>query len=392
MDYLEFVIILFVVLLLGLAIGGFLKGISQLLRRKDCPNCKALETELSDIKSQLAELEEVNRVSPHTEPSMILRSHDMYNIPDINADMSHAHKSSPSPNDSDFEVSGKLKSPKDLRQSNVTGKAKKLSEADRKKLDEKRRALKDRSSKREASSSANSAKVKLSSEQRRQLDEKRKALKARLPESETRSDDERLRIAKDAQIKLIKTTCKKHFSALQRNLRKSLEYDDYGKLQHDGRRLEVMNFLRSTGISTRAIEGREAIDIVLQTVSDLQKEAENMGFTTENFPEDGLDFEHWVAEALQKFGWRAKATNGGGDQGVDVIAEKDGIQWAIQCKRYKQPVGNKAVQEAFSGVKYYSADRGAVITNAGYTESAKQLAASTGIRLLSLEDIPTLQP
>lgn len=35
-------------------------------------------------------------------------------------------------------------------------------------------------------------------------------------------------------------------------------------------------------------------------------------------------------------------------------------------------------------------DRAAVLTNAEFTRSAKDLAASTGVLLLSPEDIPTL--
>lgn len=244
----------------------------------------------------------------------------------------------------------------------------------------------------EKSQSKETKKFKMSDEDRAKLEEKRRALKAKLPESETISREKRLLLAKEAQVKLLKVKCREHYSALTRNLRKSLVYNDYGALTSDSRRAVAMDFLNSIGIRTKAIGGSEAIDIVINTVSELQRELEEKGFTTENLPEDGLDFEHWVAEALERHGWQARVTTGSGDQGVDVIAQKGGFQWAIQCKRYSQPVGNKAVQEAFSGAKYYGADKGAVLSNAGFTESAKQLAISTGVQLLSPEDIPALKP
>ena len=62
----------------------------------------------------------------------------------------------------------------------------------------------------------------------------------------------------------------------------------------------------------------------------------------------------------------------------------------IQCKLYTGSVGNKAIQEAYSGMKHFGLDKAAVLTNANFTKSAKELAASTGVLLLSPEDIPTL--
>ncbi len=44
-----------------------------------------------------------------------------------------------------------------------------------------------------------------------------------------------------------------------------------------------------------------------------------------------------------------EVTRGSGDYGVDVLAEKEGVTYAVQCKRYDGPVGVKAVQEAYAG-------------------------------------------
>ena len=74
--------------------------------------------------------------------------------------------------------------------------------------------------------------------------------------------------------------------------------------------------------------------------------------TRRNRPEDvdlmeGHEFEYYCAELLKKCGFQGvEVTKGSGDYGVDILAEKEGVTYAIQCKCYTAPVGVKAVQEA----------------------------------------------
>lgn len=94
---------------------------------------------------------------------------------------------------------------------------------------------------------------------------------------------------------------------------------------------------------------------------------------------DGLDFEHWCADLLLKNGFqKAEVTRGSGDQGVDIIAEKDDIRYAIQCKRYSSNLGNTPVQEVSAGKTFYNCQIGLVMTNRYFTQSAIELAKSTG--------------
>ena len=73
-------------------------------------------------------------------------------------------------------------------------------------------------------------------------------------------------------------------------------------------------------------------------------------FTKEYDLMDGRDFEFFCAELLEKRGFlEVEVTKGSGDNGVDILAEKDGVTYAIQCKRYEEPIGVKAVQEAYAG-------------------------------------------
>ena len=100
-----------------------------------------------------------------------------------------------------------------------------------------------------------------------------------------------------------------------------------------------------------------------------------------------LEFELFCANMLSELGWNARATKGSGDQGVDVIAEKEDLKLVLQCKKYSSPVGNKAVQEIYAGQKHELADFAAVVTNSTYTKSAKQLASTCGVFLLHFDEL-----
>lgn len=97
---------------------------------------------------------------------------------------------------------------------------------------------------------------------------------------------------------------------------------------------------------------------------------------------EGLEFEHFCAEVLKRNGFsKVVVTQGSGDYGVDIVAVKESNKYAIQCKRYSSNVGNRAVQEAFSGKEVYSCDVGVVLTNQYFTKSAIETAAKTKVLL-----------
>ena len=97
----------------------------------------------------------------------------------------------------------------------------------------------------------------------------------------------------------------------------------------------------------------------------------------------GDDYEIYCKYILKQRDWIVKLTPKSGDQGVDLIASKESLKVCIQCKRYSKPVGNKAVQEIFTGKQFYSVSHGVLVSSAGFTKSAISLASKTGIILLS---------
>ena len=109
-------------------------------------------------------------------------------------------------------------------------------------------------------------------------------------------------------------------------------------------------------------------------------------------PEDGIAYERFCALRLSEAGWAARPTPASGDQGADVIAERDGVRLVVQCKRYGKPVGNAAVQEAAAAARHWSSEMAAVVSNAGFTPAARKLAATTGVLLLHHDDLAGLRP
>lgn len=99
---------------------------------------------------------------------------------------------------------------------------------------------------------------------------------------------------------------------------------------------------------------------------------------------EGHEFEYWCASLLRKIGFsNVEVTQGSGDHGVDILAAKDGIRYAIQCKCYSKDLGNKPVQEVNSGkmMPEYHCQIGVVMTNRYFTKGAKDLADATGTLL-----------
>ena len=97
---------------------------------------------------------------------------------------------------------------------------------------------------------------------------------------------------------------------------------------------------------------------------------------------EGHEFEYFCADLLEKQGFMdVEVTRGSGDFGVDILAEKDGVTYAVQCKRYNSPVGVEAVLRTYGGRAYYERMVGAVMTNQYFTAPAVEATKKLQILL-----------
>jgi HJR/Mrr/RecB family endonuclease len=91
---------------------------------------------------------------------------------------------------------------------------------------------------------------------------------------------------------------------------------------------------------------------------------------------------------LERQGYRnVHNIRGSGDFGVDVIADKDGVRYAIQVKRYRGKVSRRAVSDAVAGKYQFKCDAAMVVTNSYYTAGAQELAASADCFLIDRDTL-----
>lgn len=211
--------------------------------------------------------------------------------------------------------------------------------------------------------------------------------------------NERDRMARyAAQERFIKEQAEKYQAHLARKRQQLITRDDYGDVDESRWRQEIVTFFnKKIGAIPAALAlspespciDADRIALIIEEVAKRGQEQ-----TAALFPFNegmtGIKYEHFCAEQLRSHGWETNISRASNDQGADIIATKDTIIAAVQCKKYSSPVGNKAVQEAYASISYYGAQYGIVVTNSSFTASAKRLARSTGIILLHHSELEEL--
>lgn len=132
----------------------------------------------------------------------------------------------------------------------------------------------------------------------------------------------------------------------------------------------------------------DAIDYWIKYLDDFIEAADSRSYLKNLATMSGHDYEVFVGNIVEDCGWQVQVTKGSGDQGADVIAERDGVRIVLQCKLYASTVGNKAVQEVFAAQTFYDCDHAFVISNSTYTPSARKVAERTQVQLLHHDELP----
>ncbi len=95
------------------------------------------------------------------------------------------------------------------------------------------------------------------------------------------------------------------------------------------------------------------------------------------------EFEHYIGDLFNKLGYKTRVIGSSYDEGIDVIAEKDGIKHYIQCKHYNNKVGVKDVREFCGALSdKLSNDKAFFITTNFFTEEAERFAEDKPIELI----------
>jgi restriction system protein len=181
----------------------------------------------------------------------------------------------------------------------------------------------------------------------------------------------------DLQEKRIRKIALEYKNELSKKRMQMLVTDDYGDVDDSKWRKEMEKFFNNK------IGGIPSIEL-FQIIDDVAAAEEEILRKEYSFQDDmtGIEYEHYCANILKNMNWDTKVLKASGDQGVDILASKNGKTFAIQCKKYSSPVDNKAVQEVVSGRIHYGADLAAVVTNNNFTRSARSLAKTSKVALV----------
>ena len=135
-------------------------------------------------------------------------------------------------------------------------------------------------------------------------------------------------------------------------------------------------------------------DILSNLALDLKIDYKNRTLSLKRYTWDR--FEDDVASAYRALGATvSRNLNLAGFQ-IDLLAQeetqsKQKLRLAVECKYYKDPIGNRIVNDFARVVATLKqanlADRGVIISHAGFTQDATLVATASGVDLLTLDDL-----
>ena len=138
---------------------------------------------------------------------------------------------------------------------------------------------------------------------------------------------------------------------------------------------------------------KKAFDAVLdRTMSPALRATEHVPANESGMPPaghaDGREFEHYCAELLQKNGFaKVETAQGSRVPGVNLLAVRDGVRYAIQCRSDTAPLSSAPIQEANAGKTSCGCHVGVVMTDSMFSPEAAASAEATGVLLWGRDQI-----
>ncbi|HTY39947.1 MAG TPA: restriction endonuclease [Candidatus Paceibacterota bacterium] len=152
---------------------------------------------------------------------------------------------------------------------------------------------------------------------------------------------------------------------------------------------DLEDYLLEQGIPLRNSDKEKDIYILLRHYIQTKEEAvtrESIKLAPQNYSMlSGTEFEKLLYRLFEAMGYRVEHIGHSGDQGGDLIANKDGERILIQAKCYRDwSVGNAAVQQVVGAIKYYDCNKSMVVsTSENFTNEAIALAQANNTELVS---------
>lgn len=155
--------------------------------------------------------------------------------------------------------------------------------------------------------------------------------------------------------------------------RLALVYKMLGKQKEEGRMVALV----------REIEARKNLGA-----------APNLTRTSKPAHRTGISFEEKCMRLLEKQGFNCQRTAITGDGGVDIVATSNlpllKGTYIVQCKDWKNPVGEPPVRDLYGVVASENANKGILITSSAFTDAARNFARGKNIELIDGDQLEQL--
>lgn len=130
------------------------------------------------------------------------------------------------------------------------------------------------------------------------------------------------------------------------------------------------------------------VDEYIENLHDDEDIYESSIDNQESFLNDPILFEKYVAGLFESYGWTISATKKTREQVAYIVAiNENGLTMIVLCNSNLDSVENNSIKEVYYAKTLYNGHVGMIITNAIFTESARQLAESLDVYLLHYENL-----
>ena len=104
---------------------------------------------------------------------------------------------------------------------------------------------------------------------------------------------------------------------------------------------------------------------------------------------DAFEFEHYIAKMFNNLGYKTNVTSKTNDGGKDLIIERYGQVFYVQCKHYLSPnnIQRPEIQRIVGAAHADNVDGCFMVTSSDFSYGAREEALKTGVYLMDLDDI-----
>jgi hypothetical protein len=153
-----------------------------------------------------------------------------------------------------------------------------------------------------------------------------------------------------------------------------------------------IKILKEKGLKIKNLNDLEYI--LTYFINDKEETLIKGGFSFNNYnfsSLSGIEFENLLVRLFKSINYIVEHPGGVGDQGGDLILNKNGKRILIQAKCYNNVnIGNKAVQEAVAAKQYYDCGRVVVVGTSDFTREAIDLAKVNNVELIGKKQLQEL--